>query len=227
MTDPVSPLIDQIHREEQLLIADRWTRRLWPFGLAILVFAWGFFIGVRHRAPGQQDEQTVRALHDITDSLKVVRATADSLKHSDSVAMALVLKERPRVNHASAQLHVSANPVDSAVTVERPVTGQDTLARSDTVVLLPLPVATFIREAKIQLSLDSVALQVKDIRIATLERADSLNVVRDSLHVVHETHLEDQADSAFRRGFVKGATVIVEVAALIGGVIKLVRLFGR
>lgn len=220
-------IVDQLRREEQLVTANLWARRLWPFGLALLMFLAGLFLGIRHRAPSQEDAKTVQALKDISDSLKIVRIANDSLKHSDSVATAAVLAERPRVDQASAMVHVSTNPVDSAITVQRPASVHDTVARPDTVILVPLEVASFIREAKIQLPADSVALHIKDLRIAELVHGDSLWQRSDSLHVEHETALQDEADSAFRRGAVKAVKVIVEVAVVAGVVIKLVRFIGK
>lgn len=223
----MNPLLDRLRRDERLLVANQWARRLWPFGLGLVLFFVGLYVGVRHRAPSQEDQEVVHRLDDLTDSLRLAHTQFDSLQHLDSLATAVVVKERPRVDEASRRIHVSADPKDSLVVVERPVLGDSGLVRVDSVFALPLPIATFIREAKVQLPDDTVLLHVKDMEIAELQHTDSLWQRKDSLHVEHEAHLQDEADSAYRRGFVKGAKVVVEVAAIVAGAIKLVRFIGR
>lgn len=238
----MTPLVEQLRREEQLIAANTWVRRLWPFGLAVIMFVGGFYVGVRRRSPSEQDPKTVEALKNVTDSLKAARAQNALLAAADHDASAIaatsadsVRVHRNSVSSAGNAVSVSANPTDSTVIVERPATvGTADSVRADTLANLPLPIATFIREAKPQLDRLTIALhdcavagETKDARIAELVHTDSLAQQQDSLHKDHETHLEDERDSAYRRGVVKGVKVVVEVAVFVGGAIKLVRFIGK
>lgn len=234
--------LDRLRREEQLIAANTWLRRLWPFGLAVLMFVGGFYLGVRRRAPSEQDPKTVEALKNVTDSLKAARAQNAVLAVADHHASAIaatssdsVTVHTPTVTAAAAGVSVSANPTDSTVIIERPAPGGAVdSVRADTLANLPLPIATFIREAKPQLERLTVALhdctvagEVKDARIRELVRSDSLAQQQDSLHKDHEAHLEDERDSAYRRGLVKGLKVAGEAAVFIAGAVKLVRFIGK
>jgi hypothetical protein len=119
-------------------------------------------------------------------------------------------------------IDVGADPQDSTVTVHREAAVGDSVGLGDTTFVLPLPVATFIREAKPQLHRLTLALHevdallvVKDARIGTLERADSLWRVRDSLHVQRERQLEAARGKAFKSGIVAGVKGTVKVLLVV------------
>lgn len=199
-------------------------RRILPF---LIVFVAGLGTGLWIMRPREQPTQVVEALKDNADSLRVVRSIADSLKHVDSVATAAVLARRPVLARLNEAVQVSPDVRDSTVVVKGPARGTDNEAAPPFTVALPLPVAMFIREAKLQLAADTVLLHVKDLRIGALEKADSLNQVRDSLHIEYEHKLEAQRDGAFRRGVVRGVTGTIKVAAVIIVAVKVVAIARR
>lgn len=181
--------------------------------------------GVAEGRASEQEKQTKLALEDNAKQLRAVRAHNDSLKKVDSAASAIAAtsraasdNHRPTVDRLGARIHVG-QVGDSLVVLERPAGG----AHDSLPVLLPLPIASFIREAKVQLGLDATTIHdltvsnaVKDARIETLERADSLNQVRDSLHVERERQLEKNVKAEGKRGFWRGLKtgVVVTVGLL-------------
>lgn len=229
--------------------------------VAVCIFAVGVFTG-RHfpAAPtGDGRDSTQLALDQNADSLRIVRAHADSVAGADaalasadsvaqrvadaatimdSIASGEAEAHRPAVIAAGARIEVTDDSTDGTIIVS------DSAQQSDT--LLSLPVASFIRAARIQMSLDASALRAKDLRIASLdsslavkdqriatkddriaalEEESRLHRQRDSLHVQKEGQLAADRDAAYRRGVKTGAKVVLGAAAIVRGAIKIVQFF--
>lgn len=226
-----------LRREEEMLARQhRGTLVAWSL-LFLLIFSGGFYAGVRFATPrhGQGDQALQLSLDENSDSLRAVRHRAELLAKADSIESAIATTSRLAstthravVDSASALLHVSRDVRDSVVVLERPAAGANDSLRVDSL-SLPLPVASFIREAKIQLALDATAIhdltvsnEAKTARILELTAADSLARVRDSLQTDKAQHLEEQRDAAFGHGVVAGAKGTVAVAAVIVTVVKII-----
>lgn len=226
-----------LRREEEMLARQhRGTLVAWSL-LFLLIFSGGFYAGVRFASPrhGQSDQTLQLALDQNRDSLRMTRHRADSLAKVDSVESAIATTSRlaatthrPIVDSAGARVRVSGNVRDSVVVLERPAAGANDSLRVDSL-SLPLPIASFIREAKIQLALDATAIhdltvsnEAKTARILELTVADSLSQHRDSLHTEKERTLEQERDGAFVRGVSAGIKGTVWVAAAVVTVVKIV-----
>lgn len=247
--------LERLSRLEQRESARFWFRHLWPFLLGLACFVFGFGLGVRHNEPAGEDRQIVQALQDVSDSLKVVRARADSLRHVDSVRTARftasldsVRAHQPRVDSA-IDAATAAKPsvvVRSEDLPPNAVEGPATALRAwvvltDTAWNVPLPVArqmsrsiTAVEEAKDQLHISAVALHdaqdalaTKTARVTELEHAESLAKEQDSLHVEHERKLEKDRDGAFRRGVRTGVVGTVKVLAVVVTAAKIVAVARR
>jgi hypothetical protein len=223
------PLAD-LSRREELRNTLRFTARVVVAGLVLLMIGFGAGVWFSHRQPIPESSQTAKAIEDLSDSLRSIQSLSDSVHRVDSLAMAAVLAQRPRTRAATAGISVSGD----SITIKRPA-ARDTAAPEGST-LVPLPdttthtvvdpaLAEGFRQMQLQLQMDSVALEASQAANVLLRHQVNLLERKDSLHVQREAELSEHAAREYRRGLKTGAKVVAGGAVLIGGAIKLVKLF--